>query len=180
MEKDTGTILRLHPLGEYGLIVSWSTAAHGLVRTVARNARKPGSDWYGRIDLFYECELLYRSAKEGDLAALSSVALLNPRLPLRSELRRLRLASYLCALLQATLEPGAPEEGYHALLTAALDYTATGEPRAAVLQRFEQRLAELHGLYSPAVPPHIALANHFSHLPGNRAELLASLAAQPR
>lgn len=175
MEKDIGTILRLYPLGEYGLIVCWCTAAHGIVRTAARNARKPGSDFYGRIDLFHECELLYRLPKEGDLAALSSVALLNPRLPLRAELNRLRLASYISALLAATVETGDCEPAWHALVSPALDYIATATPRLAILERFERRLAELHGLYTPDIAPHRALAQHFSHLPGNRAALLEAL-----
>lgn len=175
MEKDVGTILRLYPLGEHGLIVCWCTARHGLIRTAARNARKPGSDFYGRIDLFLECELLYRPDERGGLSSLSSVALLNPRLPLRRNLNRLRLASYMTALISATVEEGHEEGSWHALLSPALDYVAEGVPRPAVLQRFEQRMAELHGLYSPDIAPHIALEHHFRKLPGGRRELVEKL-----
>lgn len=175
MEKDVGTILRLYPLGEHGLIVCWSTAQHGLIRTAARNARKPGSDFYGRIDLFHECELLFRPDARGGLAALSSVELLNPRLPLRSSLNRLRLASYMATLVSATVEEGHAEGAWHALLSSALDYVAESSPRPAVLQRFEKRVAELHGLYAPDVAPHLALEHHFRKLPGGRRELLDKL-----
>lgn len=176
MEKDIGTILRLYPLGEHGLIVCWCTEHHGLLRTAARNARKPGSDFYGRIDLFHECELLFRpAAKQGELAALSSAALLSPRLPLRSKLNRLRLASHLSALLSATVEEGDGDPRWHELISRALDYVAESEPRPAVLHHFEKRLAELHGLYSPEVRPHLALEHHFRKLPGGRHELLELL-----
>lgn len=175
MEKDLGTILRLYPLGEYGLIICWCTAEHGIIRTAARNARKPGSDFYGRIDLFHECELLFRPADKNGLCTLSSAALLNPRLPLRSNLNRLRLASYMASLLCATVEEGAAESCWHTLISQALDYVAQSEPRAAILHHFEKRMAELHGLFSPETAPHHALSHHFRHLPGGRAELIEHL-----
>ncbi len=182
MEKDIGCVLHLLPLGENGLIVSWCTAAHGIIRTAARGARKPGSDYTGRLDLFHECELLFAPARSGDLHTLGSVALISPRLGLRQNLAKLRLASYMARLLLATVEPGSPTTGssaedaaWHHLTAAALDYLEQSAPRAAILHRFERRLAELHGLYSPALPPHQALLNHFHHLPAGRAKLLEKL-----
>lgn len=176
MEKDTGTILRLYPLGEHGVIICWCTHAHGIVRTAARNARKAGSDFYGRIDLFYECELLFRpGTKPGELAALSSVALLSPRLPLRQNLAKLRLAGYMSTLLSDTVEEGDADPRWHTLISQALDYVADSRPRAALLTHYEKRVAELHGLYAPEISPHIALEHHFRKLPGGRSELLAQL-----
>ncbi len=186
MEKDIGSILRLHPLGENSLIVCWCTAAHGIIRTAARGARKPGSDYTGRLDLFHECELLFTPARSGDLHTLGSVSLRSPRLGLRQNLTKLRLASYMARLLLATVEPGGsaggtlctPEDAvWHRLLAAALDYLEQPDtaPRTAILHRFERRLAELHGLYSPTLPPHQALLNHFQHLPAGRGELLEGL-----
>ncbi len=183
MEKDQGCILRLHPLGENGLIVCWCTAGHGIIRTAARGARKPGSDYTGRLDLFHECELLFSPARSGDLHTLGSVALLSPRLGLRQSLVKLRLASYMARLLLATVEPGsgsggsAEDAAWHRLMAAALDYLeqCPAPPRAAILHRFERRLAELHGLYSPTLPPATALLNHFRNLPAGRSELLAAL-----
>lgn len=172
MEKDTGTILRQQPLGEHGLIITWSTAGSGIVRTAARLARKPGSELSGQVDLFHECELLYRPASQGDLHTLSSVCLSNPRLGLRSSLLKLRLASYMARLILATVEPGATEPSWHKLISGALDYTATASPRRAILLHFEKRLAELHGLYSPCEQPHYSLLRHFQHLPAGREELL--------
>ncbi len=180
--KDIGSILRLLPLGENGLIVCWCTAGHGIIRTAARGARKPGSDYTGRLDLFHECELLFTPARSGDLHTLGSVSLLSPRLGLRQDLTKLRLASYMARLLLATVEPGggagqAENGAWHHLLAAALDYLEQGAtpPRAAILHRFERRLAELHGLYSPHLSPHQALFNHFQHLPAGRGELLERL-----
>lgn len=176
MEKDTGTILRQQPLGEHGLIITWCTQQHGIVRTAARLARKPGSELSGQVDLFHECELLYRPATQGDLHALCSVNLISPRLPLRSSLAKLQLASYMARLIVATVEPGATDAAdWHKLIAGALDYVAANAPRRAILQHFEKRLATLHGLYNASEVPHHALLRHFQHLPAGRAELLATL-----
>ena len=174
-ERDTGTILKLSPLGDHGLIVVWCTAAHGIVRTAARNARKPGSDFTGRLDLFHECELLYSEPARGDLATLHGAELLTPRLALRQSLLQLRLCSYMANLLLATVEPGAGGEEWHKLIAGALDYTAANPPRRAILTHLEKRLATLHGIFSPAMPAHAALQQHFAHLPAGRAELVAAL-----
>lgn len=175
MEKDTGTILRQQPLGEHGLIITWCTAEHGIVRTAARLARKPGSELSGQVDLFHECELLYRPATQGDLHTLSAVSLLSARLELRSSLQKLQLASYMARMLLATVEGGVAEEAWHTLISGALNYVAGSTPRRAVLLHFEKRLAELHGLFSPAEAPYHALLRHFQHLPAGRDELLRSL-----
>ncbi len=175
MEKDTGTILRLQPLGEHGLIITWCTAQHGITRTASRLARKPGSELSGVVDLFHECELLYRPAAQGDLHTLTSANLLSPRLALRSSLLKLRLASYLARLLLSTVETGTAEPSWHTLISSALDYVASSVPRRAILLRFEKRLAELHGLYSPSEAPYHALLCHFQHLPNGRGELLEQL-----
>ncbi len=174
---DTGCVLRLFPYKEHGAIVSWCTAQHGIVRTVARGMLKPGSELSGVVDLFHECELVYKTPPRGELCTLATAELISPRLPLRTDLLRLRLASYLCRLLLSTVEPGEEEPHWHSLISAALDYIASSAPREEILRRFEQRLAELHGLYSPAVTPHAALLQHFTHLPEGREELLSHLRA---
>lgn len=170
--RDVGTILKLSPLGDHGLIVVWCTAEHGILRTAARNARKPGSDFTGRIDSFLECELLFSMPAKGDLATLHSVELLSPRLQLRSDLARLCLAGYMCRLLLATVEPGDGNPEWHRLIAGALDYVAKSTPRQVVLEHFEKRLATLHGIYSPALPPAQTLLRHFQSLPDGRLSFL--------
>lgn len=166
--RDIGTILKLSPLGDHGLIVIWCTAGHGILRTAARNARKPGSDFTGRLDSFHECELLFSMPAKGDLATLHSAELISPRLPLRSGLACLCLAGYMCRLLLATVEPGDGNPEWHKLISGALDYVAQSPPRLAVLEHFEKRLATLHGIYSPALLPSQALLRHFQSLPDGR------------
>lgn len=173
--RDVGTILRLYPLGEHGAIICWCTAEHGMVRTASRSALKPGSELAGCIDLFHECELVYKPSSKSDLYNLVSAELISPRLTLRGHLGRLRLASYMAQLMLCTVEQGDPDAAWHTLIATALDYTSTASLRPEILHRFERRLAELHGLYAPGADSHRALQQHFSHLPAGRAELLELL-----
>lgn len=176
--QDVGCILKLSPLGDYGLIVTWCTRERGILRTAARNARKPGSDFTGRLDLFHECELLFSVPSKGDLATLHAAELLHPRLGLRRSLLQLRLCSYMANLLLATVEPAAPGEEWHKLMSGALDYVAQSVPRPAVLEHFERRLATLHGVFTPTMSAHSALQQHFHHLPAGRRELMEALREQ--
>ena len=109
---------------------------------------------------------------KGDLATLHSVELISPRLPLRSDLSRLYLAGYLCRLLMATVEPGDGNPEWYKLISGALDYVATSTPRMAVLEHFEKRLASLHGIYLPSLPPLQSLLQHFQSLPDGRLQFL--------
>lgn len=176
-QKDRGSILRLSPLGEQGLIITWCTSSRGILRTAARDARKPGSTLGGRIDLFHDCELLYTPAKQGDLHTLRSAELLHPRLELRRNLLCLRLASHMAKLITATVEGEDADPAWHTLIHGALDYLCTHPPTERILLHFEKRLATLHGLYTPTIHPAAALLHHFKNLPAGRAELLAALTA---
>lgn len=146
-----------------------------MLRTAARNAFKPGAGINGTVDLFHECELVYRTPSRGDLCSLVSAELITPRLPLRGNIMRLRMAAYMTRLLLHTVEPGEEDPRWHELISKALDYTATAEPAPRTIFHFEERLADLHGLLSPQLPAYRALQQHFSRLPTDRAELLSHL-----
>ncbi len=175
MLSDQATVLRLLPLGEHGVIAVLCTKKHGVVRAAARQARKAGSDFYGRLDLFYECEIFCASAAKSDLLNMKAVTLLQPRLQLRKNLLKLRLASYMTRLFEATVETLDHDESWHKLLSGGLDYLDEKPPSAAILIHFEKRLAELHGLYLKGRSAYNAMLNHFEHLPAGRGDLLRDL-----
>lgn len=174
--REFGTVLKLFPLGEHGAIICWCTPEHGIIRTAARNVLKPGSELAGVVDLFHECEFVYHPSAKSDLCTLDTAELISPRLTLRSDLTRLRLAAFMAQLLLSTVEPGGPDAAaWHKLISGALDYTAQAKLRPEILFHFEKRLAELHGLYAPGINPWYALRRHFTHLPAGREEILSAM-----
>jgi DNA repair protein RecO (recombination protein O) len=52
MDKAHGIVIRLTKLTETSLIVHWCTREAGLLKTVAKGARRPKSPFAGKLDLF--------------------------------------------------------------------------------------------------------------------------------
>ena len=64
--KTTGFVLRLHPVTETSLIVTWFTSDHGKLRTMAKGARRPKSPFRGSVEPFYFDELLFLRSRRTD------------------------------------------------------------------------------------------------------------------
>lgn len=174
MEEIQATLLRLHPLGENGLIAVWMTPL-GIQRTAAKGALSPKSAFRGCLDLFFQCSIRWVTSKSGDLHTLASAMPLNPRLGLRTHYSRLSVASYFARLLLATIEPGSPaDEEYH-LLERALGYLEKQNPEKRAILHFEKELALIHGVYSDKLPPCAALLKPSEKLSSLRESLLDSL-----
>ena len=67
MNKCQGTIIRRIPLTESSMIVTWCTKDHGLLKTVAKGASRPKSQFSGKLDLLYEAEFEIIRSKKTDL-----------------------------------------------------------------------------------------------------------------
>ncbi len=176
MPTARGTLLRTYLLGETSLIVVWCTPL-GLVKTVAKGAKKPKSPFFGQLDLFFDCEISWSESKSSDLHSLKSALMLNSRLGLRSHYNKLRTASYYSKLLLSVLEPDLPCPEAHNLLERALLYLEQNVPKPVALTHFEKELAKIQGIYTPSISAHILLENHFGKLPAIRNDLLATLKA---
>lgn len=154
------TVLKLYPLGENGLIAVWCTE-EGLIRTAAKSARKTGSPFAGRLDIFYQCRMQWTQAKKGDLHTLTSADLLSPRLALRKSYLRLSAAGYFARLFLQMLEPDTPIPEFYDLLQRAYTYLENNDPTLRAVLHFEQELARLHGIAHPGIPAHVILKSHF-------------------
>ena len=147
------TVLKLYPLGENGLIAVWCTE-EGLIRTAAKSARKTGSPFAGRLDIFYQCRMQWTQAKKGDLHSA---------------------AGYFARLFLQMLEPDTPIPEFYDLLQRAYTYLENNDPTLRAVLHFEQELARLHGIAHPGIPAHVILKSHFGKLPPQREKLLGSL-----
>ena len=84
MQSTPATLIRLTRLTDTSLIVHWFTETHGLVKTVAKGARRPKSQFGGQLDLFFGGEIAFQSARRGDLHALREVSISRWREGLRT------------------------------------------------------------------------------------------------
>ena len=114
-------VTRLTRLTDTSLIVHWFTQDHGLVKTVVKGARRPGSPFAGKLDLFFGGEMCWVRARRGELHILRDVAIHEWRERLRQHYSSTLLAAYFGQLLELAVEPEHPDPLLYDLLQRALE-----------------------------------------------------------
>lgn len=102
----TGIVLRKTKLGETDLIVTVLADDGSQKRLVAKGARKPGSTFASRLELFSECRMLCVKGKSLDI--VSEARLLESHTTLRASLERSSAAAPCTELLAKVTQPDLP------------------------------------------------------------------------
>ena len=175
MEKSTGIITRLTKLTETSLIVHWCTNEHGLIKTVAKGARRPKSAFAGKVDLFFEAEIAWVESRRSELHTLREVSVTNYREGLRKRYADTVVASYFSELLAHVAEHGHPVPELFDLLKRGLGYLEeSGADKRAVLH-YESELARLLGVAHSRTSAALALEQAFGSLPRARSACLQAV-----
>lgn len=174
MEKTLGTVIDLHPFRETSVLVHWSTQDHGLIRTVAKGARRPKSGFAGKLDLYFRLELDYIPSRSSSLHTLREAALLDPRVGLRDSYVQTLAAAYFSKLIVLVAEEGTPLAGLEDLLERGLDYLAKQVPTRDAIFFFERETAANLGLGKRGIE---AIGELYGKVPSVRKELLQRLSA---
>lgn len=169
------TIIRLTRLSDTSLIVHWFSESHGLIKTVAKGARRPKSPFAGQLDLFFSGEINFQHARRGELHALREVSIRLWREGLRKNYTSTLFAGYCCQLLESAIEPEHPDPALHDLLKRALDHIDATEPSLRALHHFERELARLLGVSHDQRQANLSLHDLIGKLPPSRSELLERL-----
>ena len=175
VQSTHATIIRLTRLTDTSLIIHWFTEEHGLIKTVAKGARRPKSPFSGQLDLFFGGEITFQQAKRGELHALREVSIRDWREGLRRNYIATLFAAYCCQLLECAVEPEHPEPGLHDLLVRALNHAERDEPSARALRHYEHELARLLGVSHDQRQAYLSLRDALGALPPSRDELLERL-----
>ena len=168
-------VIRLTRLTETSLIVHWFTESHGLVKTVAKGARRAKSPFAGQIDLFFGGEISFSRARQGELHSLREVAIHNWREGLRRQYNSTLLAAYCCQVMESAVEPEHPDPGLFNLLQRVLDHLGSQSPSLRALRHFEVELARLLGVYDHQRQAEASLRDALGQLPSSRGELVERL-----
>ena len=175
VQSTPATLIRLTRLTDTSLIAHWLTEEHGLVKTVAKGARRPKSPFAGQLDLFFGGEITFQRARRGELHALREVAIHKWREGLRTNYTSTLLASYFCQLLEAALEPEHPEPELNDLLGRALDHIGAAAATLRALRHFERELTRLLGVSHHQQAADVSLRDVLGPLPATRQELFERL-----
>lgn len=175
VQSTHATIIRLTRLTDSSLIIHWFCDEHGLIKTVAKGARRPKSPFAGQIDLFFSGEMTFQKAKRGELHALREVSIRDWREGLRRNYTCTLFAAYCCQLLECAVEPEHAEPALHDLLIRSLSYAEQNEPSARALRFYERELARLLGVSHDERQADQSLLDALGTLPSVRGELLERL-----
>lgn len=175
MERSQGIAIRLTKLTDTSLIIHWFTSSHGLVKTVAKGARRPKSPFAGKLDLFFSSEIQWRPSRSSDLHTLRVADPIACRESIRQRYHSTLLAAYFAHLLEIAVEPQHPEPDLHDLLRRALDHVASSGPSLRALNHFECELAHLLGLGADPARAAATLRENLGKLPPQRLQLLDHL-----
>ncbi|KAB2641828.1 MAG: DNA repair protein RecO [Verrucomicrobia bacterium] len=169
-------VLRLTRLTDTSLIVHWFTQDLGLVKTVAKGARRPASPFAGKLDLFFGGEMCWLPARSGELHILRDVAIHDWRERLRQHYSSTLLAAYFGQLLELAVEPEHPEPLLYDLLQRALDHVTDAGASLRALRHFESELARLLGVAHHQRQADESLSEALGPLPASRPTLIQQLA----
>lgn len=107
-EQTTGLILRIFPLTETSLVVHWFSPDMGRISTVAKGARRPKSNFQGKIDLFHVAEFSFHRSRRSDLHTLREVALKEAFPKLRTNIDLLNCLANISKLITKATEDQTP------------------------------------------------------------------------
>jgi DNA repair protein RecO (recombination protein O) len=172
METTPAILLRKTKLSDTSLILTWLTAAHGKLKTVAKGARQPKSKFAGRLDLFFECELSIARSRKSELHTLREAELIEPHEGLRCDYTRVALAAYFVELLELVTESEHAVPDLYDLFRRALRYLNENSANLRALEHFERELVHLLGIEHPEMSPVLALTRTYHRLPNARRDLV--------
>ena len=175
MESTRAIVVRMTRLGDSSWIVHWFGEASGLVKTVAKGARRPGSVFAGKLDLFYGGEIVIGRARRGELHGLREVVIGEWREGLRGAYSSTLLAAYCCQLLEMAVEPEHAEAGMYDLLRRALDHVDVAGASLRAMWHYERELARLLGVWHRELGAEVVLRQALGGLPANRQLLVEQL-----
>lgn len=143
-ESAHGIILRIRPLTETSLIAHWLTTEHGRLATVAKGARRPKSQYHGKLDLFFSAEFNFTRSRRSDLHNLREVRLQETHAELRRSLHKIEQLSYFTNLIEQTTESDTPIPETHQLFVDVVGHLRTHDPQPRLVFAFElKHLADL-------------------------------------
>ncbi len=174
MEATAAILLRKMPWSETSFIVTWLTERFGTLRTVARGARRPKSEFAGMLDLFYGADIAFSLSRKGDLHTLREVSVRSVFNVSDAGNAGFYLASYfgeLAGIAAPSMQP-APE--IFDLLRRGINFVQQSPASLKSLNHFERELCRILGVHDPAgkVSAIDALASLCGVIPGSRAPAL--------
>jgi DNA repair protein RecO (recombination protein O) len=138
-----GVVLRHHNLGEADRIVTLLTPGRGILRAVAKGARKPNSKLGGQLDLVRRVSISARSGRTLD--SISQAETIESYAKLKVDLDLMAKAFYLCELTEKFAVEDAPAADVYRMLIDGLSQLESTAVPDLMIHWYEMRLLQMNG-----------------------------------
>ena len=163
VKKTEAIVLGYYPLGESDRIVSFHTRELGLVRAVAKGARKASSRFSGRLEILTYGNLIFFERANKDLHYVNAFDVIEQFQSLRDDLLKMAYSSYLAELMQQVESPGVTEgKAFELLLKTMFMMRTAGDPEL-LTRAFEIKLFAAAGL-KPHLDSCVRCSRSFSRI----------------
>jgi DNA repair protein RecO (recombination protein O) len=143
--KSAAIVLSRFALAESDLVVSFFTREHGLVRGVARGARRMKSRFPGALELFTAGDLIFFDGGRSDLVQVDHFDITRPFGRVREDLERLGHAAWIAECVARMTAERDPHPVVYGLLGRALDAIDRGTPPGPTALAFGARCVDALG-----------------------------------
>ena len=131
-----GLVLRSYNLAEADRIVVFFTREQGIVRGVAKGARRLRSRFGSMLEPFSTISLTYFQKEERELVSIQQLELLESRFKTAADPAYLHTLSYLSELLIAVVPPHDPNETMYRMAKACLETTPSSAVELSALRLY--------------------------------------------
>ena len=145
LRQSEAIVIKSYTLSEADRIVVFFTREFGLVRGVAKGAKRLQSRFGSTLEPFSSVNLTFFQKEERELVSLQSVELLQSRFAIASDPEFLKTYSYIGDLLTEFSFPHDADEKLYRMLSACLSAATTSGHLSAVSLYFELWLLRLSG-----------------------------------
>jgi DNA repair protein RecO (recombination protein O) len=146
IKETEALVIKSHNLSEADRIVVFFTREHGVVRGVAKGAKRLHSRFGSTLEPFSTVNLTYFQKEDRELVSIQNVELTRSRFDVASDPAFLETYSYIADLLTAFALPHDADEKLYRMISACISAEVHGEELDVVRLYFELWLLRLSGL----------------------------------
>ena len=139
-------VLRSYNLAEADRIVVFLTRSAGLVRAVAKGARRMKSRFGAALEPFTVIKLTYQEKENRELVTISNVDIVKSNFDLSAQVESGEVLAYMAELISEFAPPHEADEKMFRMLSACVEALTT-EASRTLLRYFEVWLLRLAGLF---------------------------------
>jgi len=150
LEQAEAIVLRTSPIGDQDKLCAFLTRERGLLRGVAKGARKFGNRFGSALEPMSHVRVFFYEKERHDLVTVGNCDLLESFFDIRKDLPSSLTMAYFGELVEEFVPAHAREEVVFRLLLAVLQALRDGADLAFLTRYFEAWILQVHGVLPDA------------------------------